>query len=128
MIDAVGVVVPAHDEEALLPACLAGLTEAAAVAMAERPSLRVRIVVAADACRDGTAAVARRAGALVVPLTARNVGVARAAGLHELLRSGSPAWGRGGRPSPDALWLGPPHAGFVGPPAGRGGPGRGGAG
>ena len=116
MIDAVGVVVPAHDEEALLPACLAGLTEAAAVAMAERPSLRVRIVVAADACRDGTAAVARRAGALVVPLTARNVGVARAAGLHELLRSGSPAWGRGGRPSPDALWLATTDADSVVPP------------
>ena len=61
MIEAVGVVVPAHDEEELLPACLAGLTEAAAMAVEDRPGLRVRIVVAADACTDGTVAVARQA-------------------------------------------------------------------
>lgn len=104
MIEAVGVVVPAHDEEELLPACLTALGEAAAVATAERPGLRVRIVVAADACTDGTAAVAQRSGALVVPLTMRNVGVARAAGLRELLRPGSPAWG-GRSPAAETLWL-----------------------
>ncbi|HEY2518757.1 MAG TPA: glycosyltransferase [Streptosporangiaceae bacterium] len=105
MIEAVAVVVPAHDEEELLPACLAGLAEAAAVATAERPGLRVRIVVAADACGDGTAAVAERAGAQVVSLTARNVGLARAAGLDALLRPGSPA-GDGEPPAaPGALWL-----------------------
>ncbi|MGP0027372.1 MAG: glycosyltransferase, partial [Streptosporangiaceae bacterium] len=47
----------------------------------------VRIVVAADACTDGTAALAQRAGAAVVPLSARNVGRARAAGLREVLRT-----------------------------------------
>ena len=77
----VGVVVPAHDEEELLPGGLAALREAAAVAEAERPGLRVRIVVAADACSDGTAALARQAGVTVVKVSARNVGVARAAGL-----------------------------------------------
>ena len=101
MIEAVGVVVPAHDEEELLPACLAGLAEAAAMATAERPGLRVRIVVAADACGDGTVAVAERAGAEVVSLTARNVGLARAAGLDALLRPGSP----GEPPAPGTLWL-----------------------
>ncbi|HEY0717705.1 MAG TPA: glycosyltransferase [Streptosporangiaceae bacterium] len=104
MTGAVGVVVPAHDEEELLPACLAALAAAVTVAAAERPGLRVRIVVAADACTDGTIAVARRAGALVVPLTVRNVGMARAAGLAELLRPGTTAWS-GPAPGPGALWL-----------------------
>jgi glycosyltransferase involved in cell wall biosynthesis len=104
MIEAVGVVVPAHDEEELLPACLAALGQAVATVTAERPGLRVRIVVAADACTDDTAAVARRAGALVVPLDFKNVGTARAAGLNELLRPGATAWG-GWRPAPERLWL-----------------------
>jgi glycosyltransferase involved in cell wall biosynthesis len=104
MIEAVGVVVPAHDEEELLPACLAALGEAVATVRAERPGLRVRIVVAADACTDDTPAVARRAGALVVPLNFKNVGTARASGLNELLRPGTTAWD-GRRPAPDRLWL-----------------------
>jgi glycosyltransferase involved in cell wall biosynthesis len=104
MIEAVGVVVPAHDEEELLPACLAALCQAVATVTAERPGLRVRIVVAADACTDDTAAVARRAGALVVPLNFKNVGTARASGLNELLRPGAAAWG-GRPPAPERLWL-----------------------
>src|ERR1700761_7226176 len=99
MIEAVGVVVPAHDEEELLPACLAGLTEAAAMAVEYRPGLRVRIVVAADACTGGTVAVAGQAGGLVVSRAARKWGGARAAGLAELLRPGSPAWD--GEPPPE---------------------------
>ena len=87
VISSIGVVVPAHDEEELLPRCLAALREAAALATAERPGLRVRIVVATDACSDGTAALAQRAGAAVVPVSARNVGRARAAGLREVLRT-----------------------------------------
>jgi glycosyltransferase involved in cell wall biosynthesis len=104
VIEAVGVVVPAHDEEELLPACLAALGQAVATVTAERPGLRVRIVVAADACTDDTAAVARRAGALVVPLTFKNVGMARAAGLNELLGAGATAWGAR-PPAPERLWL-----------------------
>src|ERR1700733_3459988 len=114
MIEAVGVVVPAHDEEELLPACLAALGQAVATVTAERPGLRVRIVVAADACTDDTpAGVARRAGALVVPLDFKNVGTARAAGLNELLRPGATAWG-GWRPAPERLWLGGPRGGAGG--------------
>jgi glycosyltransferase involved in cell wall biosynthesis len=86
VIRSVGVVVPAHDEEELLPDCLAALHAAAAQAGAQRPGLRVRIVVAADACSDGTAALARDAGVTVVVLGARNVGRARAAGLRRILR------------------------------------------
>jgi glycosyltransferase involved in cell wall biosynthesis len=104
MIEAVGVVVPAHDEEELLPACLAALGQAAATATAQQPGLRVRIVVAADACTDDTPAVARRAGALVVPLNFNNVGTTRASGLYELLRPGATAWD-GRPPDPERLWL-----------------------
>nr|MYQ57762.1 hypothetical protein [Streptomyces sp. SID4926] len=52
---ALAVVVPAHDEEALLPHALAALRRAA-----RHPALpvraRVRVVVVADACADATAA------------------------------------------------------------------------
>lgn len=72
-----GVVVPAHNEQRRLPACLAALN-----VMIEN------VVVVADACADRTAEVARQAGAVVVEVAARNVGAARAAGVRELLRRG----------------------------------------
>ncbi|GAA2567801.1 glycosyltransferase [Winogradskya consettensis] len=83
------VVVPAHDEEALLPACL----DALAVAAAAVP-VPVEIVVVADACTDRTEAIAAAAGAEVVPLSVRNVGRARNAGMAHALRQG-----------PETLWL-----------------------
>lgn len=70
-----GVVVPAHDEQERLPACLAALRG-------------TPVVVVADACTDRTAEVARRHGANVVEIAARNVGAARAAGVRALLRHG----------------------------------------
>ncbi|HEY4462574.1 MAG TPA: glycosyltransferase [Streptosporangiaceae bacterium] len=108
MIGTVGIVVPAHDEEDLLPSCLAALHEAAAAAAAER-GVRVRVVVAADACSDGTAALARQAGATVVEIAARNVGAARAAGLREILPRGRPGDAAG-------LWLATTDADSVVPP------------
>lgn len=89
---AVGVVVPAHDEQALLPACLASLRQAA-----RHPALRhvaVHLVTVLDACSDDSGEHAP--GALEVQ--ARNVGVARAAGFTEVLRR------EAGRP-PGQLWL-----------------------
>jgi hypothetical protein len=82
VIQAVGVVVPAHDEEDLLPACLASLRRAERVLH----NMPVHLVVAADACRDGTIHAARSAGAAVVTIAARNVGAARAAGVREVLQ------------------------------------------
>ncbi|MEU6443785.1 glycosyltransferase [Streptomyces sp. NPDC047046] len=81
-IAALVVVVPAHDEEVLLPHALAALRRAA-----RHPALpvRVRVVVVADACADGTAALARAAGAHVVRIDARNPGRARAAGVAAAL-------------------------------------------
>lgn len=50
------VLVPAHDEELLLPACLESLQRL------RYPAMRVNIVVIADNCHDRTAAIARAAG------------------------------------------------------------------
>lgn len=86
MVDAiglVGVVVPAHDEEELLPAALVAIGRAADVV--RRPRRHVDVVVVADACTDRTAAVARALGARVVETAARSVGQARAAGVRDLL-------------------------------------------
>ena len=52
----VGVVIPAHDEEALLPACLAALGAAAA-----RAGVPVSVVVVLDTCADGSLAAVRAA-------------------------------------------------------------------
>lgn len=76
-----GVVVPAHDEEQLLPTCLAALRNAA-----ESVRIPVHLLVVADACTDETAAVAAACGAEVIQIRTRNVGAARAAGMAELLR------------------------------------------
>jgi glycosyltransferase involved in cell wall biosynthesis len=82
VIRLVGVVVPAHNEQDLLPACLASLRRAARALRGPQ----VHLVVVADACRDRTAGVARRGGAGVVTIGARSVGAARAAGVREVLR------------------------------------------
>ena len=71
-------VIPAHNEAALLPRCLrATLTAAACL------PVRVLTVVVLDACDDGSAALAGRFGPDVhfVRIDARSVGAARAAGF-----------------------------------------------
>jgi len=94
VIRSVGVVVPAHNEQDLLPSCLAKLRRAAR-ALRGTP---VHLVVVADACHDRTARVARRGGAAVVTTGARSVGAARAAGVREVLR-------RTGHLDPADVWL-----------------------
>ena len=94
MIKAVGIIVPAHNEQDLLPACLASLRRAAQ----ELPGTPVHLVVVADACSDLTDTVARRGGATVVAITARSAGVARAAGAREIL-------GRTQHLDPADVWL-----------------------
>lgn len=81
MIEAVAITVPAHNEEGMLPSCLAALRQAAATG-----ATPVHTVVVADTCADGTARLAREAGASVVEISARNVGAARAAGMRAALR------------------------------------------
>ncbi|MCM2424943.1 glycosyltransferase [Streptomyces sp. RKAG337] len=88
-VTAIAVVIPAHNEQVLLPRALNALEVAR-----RHPALagvRLVTVVAADSCRDSTAALARRAGAEVVELTGRNPGAARAAGVaHALTLLGAP--------------------------------------
>ena len=104
MIETAGVVVPAHNEETLLPACLSALRRAA-----RQVSVPVHLLVAADSCTDRTAEVARAYGARVIRIRARSVGAARAAGMTELLRltAGS---------DPAAVWLATTDADTVVPP------------
>ena len=94
MIQAVGVIVPAHNEQQLLPSCLASLRRA----MRALGGTPVHLIVVADACRDRTAHVARRGGATVVAIGARSVGAARAAGVRAVLR-------RTGHLDPADVWL-----------------------
>ena len=87
------VAVPAHDEQALLPDCLAALRRAAA-----QPGLPpVQVVVVADRCTDGTARIAHAGGADVLEVDLRSAGAARRSGLDEAVRTA---------PVPaDQLWL-----------------------
>ncbi|MDQ2812265.1 MAG: glycosyltransferase [Actinomycetota bacterium] len=109
-IEAVCVVVPAHNEEALLSACLTALRHAA-----DAVSIPVHLLVVADACTDGTSAVARACGARVIGIGARNVGAARAAGMSELLRMPA-APDRPAAHDPSAVWLATTDADTVVPP------------
>ena len=105
MIRAVGVIVPAHDEQDLLPACLAALRRAARVLR----GTPVHLVVVADACRDGTRQAARRGGAAVVTISAQSVGAARAAGARDVLR-------RTAHLDPAEVWLATTDADTLVPP------------
>ncbi|MFD4628415.1 glycosyltransferase [Streptomyces sp. NPDC058284] len=85
---ALAVVVPAHNEEHRITACLRSLHRAAARAA----PLPVLIVVVADACTDATAALAAEE-AEVVEIDRHNVGAARAIGTDvalELLADAGP--------------------------------------
>jgi Glycosyl transferase family 2 len=104
VIEAAGVVVPARDEERLLPACLRALRRAA-----DMLSMPVHLLVVADACTDRTVAAARAGGAQVTGIRARNVGAARAAGMTELLRLTAGT-------DPAAVWLATTDADSVVPP------------
>jgi glycosyltransferase involved in cell wall biosynthesis len=104
VIRAAGVVVPAHDEETLLPACLVALRRAAGAV-----SIPVSVLVVADTCTDRTAATAQAYGARVISIGARNVGAARAAGMAALLRLTA-------ADDPAATWLATTDADTVVPP------------
>jgi len=85
-VEAIGVVVPAHDEEERIDACLDSLERAAGhPAVAGIP---VEVVVVLDSCTDGTAdrvAVPRLLRVSALPVRVRNVGQARHLGLADLL-------------------------------------------
>ncbi|MAF05443.1 MULTISPECIES: glycosyltransferase [unclassified Herbaspirillum] len=83
----IGIVIPAHDEEASLHACLQAVRKAAA-----HPQLQgeaVSIVVVLDSCSDGSEQIARRHPVTVLPLQVRNVGLARHHGARALIAAGA---------------------------------------
>ena len=92
VVEVVHVVVPAHDEEALLGGCLASVADATARLVQVIPGVVARTTVVLDRCADGSAAVAASYGVDTVVVDAANVGVARAAGVARVveLADGSP--------------------------------------
>ena len=92
-VRAVGVVVPARDEEQLLPGCLASVEAAVAELASMRPEVTAAVVVVLDRCRDGSArVVGEHPGVRAVVSRAGCVGAARATGVAAVLRSaGAPA-------------------------------------
>ena len=83
----IGIVVPAHDEQIHIDACIASLVRASSC-----PQLRgeeVLIVVVLDACRDRTGTIARSLGAKTIEIEAHNVGVARRIGAQAALHAGA---------------------------------------
>ncbi|MEO8855634.1 MAG: glycosyltransferase family A protein [Burkholderiaceae bacterium] len=83
----IAVVVPAHNEQDLIASCLRSLDAATHTPLLHgEPTL---VVVALDACTDGTEAIARQRGVALVKVNSRNVGVARSAGAALALRAGA---------------------------------------
>lgn len=98
----VAIVVPARDEQALLPACL----EALAIAAANAP-VPTRTLVVLDSCSDGSADICRRYRVETVHVAFANVGRARHAGITVAMHQG---------PATSALWLANTDADSVVPP------------
>ena len=85
----IAVVIPAHNEEAHIAACLAAVSEAARRVASIESSRRheVAVFVVCDACTDGTAEIVRDAGLTPLIVRERSVGAARAAGASAALQS-----------------------------------------
>ncbi len=83
----IGIVIPVHNEEALLGECLS-----AALIAASHPQLHgepVQIVVVLDSCSDASAVIAERFQVQRLEIQARNVGHVRGVGARHLLNQGA---------------------------------------
>lgn len=89
-ITAVGVVIPAHNEEALIGDCLTALRRAAG--HPDCLGVRIRVLVVLDQCTDATGdrCAAHGVETLAVPFT--NVGRARAAGIAAVIAGAESSW------------------------------------
>ena len=83
----IGVLIPAHNEEACLAACLEAVLRAAGQAALDGEE--VMVVVALDACSDRSALLAAAYPVTLLRLDARNVGMARAVAAAALLDAGA---------------------------------------
>lgn len=111
MIRAVHVVVPARNEEVLLPEALASIEAARRQLRAAHPALAVEVTVVLDCSVDGSAAAARRAGVRSLSVDHGNVGATRRDGVIAALRH-TTTLGIG----VDDLWLASTDADTVVPP------------
>ncbi len=82
-----GVIVPAHNEEDHIAACIAAIQVAARCPRLDGEA--VRIVVVLDACSDRTGSISRSLGATTVVADARNVGIARDRGARVAIDAGA---------------------------------------
>ncbi|QHF45125.1 glycosyl transferase [Pseudomonas sp. S35] len=83
----IGILIPVHNEQALLAECLD-----AAIIAAGHPGLlgeAVQILVVLDSCSDGSAAIAQAYPVRHLEVQARNVGHVRGVGARYLLNQGA---------------------------------------
>ncbi|MDV0439607.1 glycosyltransferase [Xanthomonas sacchari] len=83
----IAVLIPAHNEEALIGACLRSVVRAARCAGLRGEA--VQVFVALDRCSDGTAGIVAAHGAHAIALQSGNVGSARAAAAQAALAAGA---------------------------------------
>ncbi len=87
MTQLIAVVVPAHNEQDVIGACLRSVFLASrCAALGEEPVL---VIVVLDDCSDETGSIACEHGAVCVSVSARNVGRARALGAEFALQAGA---------------------------------------
>jgi len=83
----IGILIPVHNEEKLLPECLK-----AAMVAASHPGLlgeEVQILTVLDSCSDRSAMIAREYQVHSLEVQARNVGHVRGVGARHLLNNGA---------------------------------------
>lgn len=100
MIRLVTVVVPVHDEEDLLGACLASLDLAGRHLRLTHPKVALRVLAVLDRCTDASPRIARREGVTRLFVDHGNVGATRSAGVRAGLDQATGA----GVP-PDRVWV-----------------------
>lgn len=83
----IGVIIPAHDEAALLDRCLRSVARAAADARLDGEP--VGVFVALDDCSDGSAAIAAAHRVTRIACVARDVGTARACAADRAIATGA---------------------------------------
>jgi glycosyltransferase involved in cell wall biosynthesis len=83
----IAVIIPVHNEEAVLPACLHAV--ARSMLHSGLKSEDAATIVVLDCCTDQSSVIAQRLGAQVINVDARNVGFARRAGAELALKAGA---------------------------------------
>lgn len=109
-IDVVHVVVPARNEETLLPRCLDSIDVAGELLQAQQPRIAISVCVVLDGCTDRSESLVRqRAGVRVLTIDSCSAGAARRHGLDDVARRTPPR-------SHQATWVANTDADTIVPP------------